>query len=95
MSNQILVVAIGGNSLIKDAQHMSVPDQMLALGETSNHIARIIKDGWHVAIGHGNGPQVGFILRRSGIAKGVSTAFCGKTAGRAPSAFGPKGIDRH
>jgi carbamate kinase len=68
MSNHILVVAIGGNSLIKDAQHMSVPDQVLALGETSSHIARIIKDGWHVAIGHGNGPQVGFILRRSELA---------------------------
>jgi len=65
MSNQILVVAIGGNSLIKDARHMTVPDQYRALGETSAHIAAIIRDGWHVAIGHGNGPQVGFILRRS------------------------------
>jgi carbamate kinase len=65
MTKNVLVVAIGGNSLIKDAQHMSVPDQYQALGETSGHIAAIIKDGWHVAIGHGNGPQVGFILRRS------------------------------
>jgi carbamate kinase len=65
MSKSTLVVAIGGNSLIKDPQHMSIPDQYRALGETSGHIARIIKDGWHVAIGHGNGPQVGFILRRS------------------------------
>jgi carbamate kinase len=65
MSNQSLVVAIGGNSLIKDARHMTVPDQVAALGETSAHIAAIIRDGWHVAIGHGNGPQVGFILRRS------------------------------
>jgi carbamate kinase len=65
MARSSLVVAIGGNSLIKDPQHMSVPDQYLALGETSGHIARIIKDGWRVAIGHGNGPQVGFILRRS------------------------------
>jgi carbamate kinase len=63
-----LVVAIGGNSLIKDPQHMSVPDQYRALGETSGHIARIIRDGWEVAIGHGNGPQVGFILRRSELA---------------------------
>lgn len=68
MSNKVLVVAIGGNSLIKDAQHMSVPDQVQALGETSSHIGAIIKDGWHVAIGHGNGPQVGFILRRSELA---------------------------
>jgi len=65
MPNQTLVVAIGGNSLIKDSKHMTVPDQYRALGETSGHIAAIIRDGWHVAIGHGNGPQVGFILRRS------------------------------
>ena len=64
MSRRV-VIAIGGNSLIKDPQHMSVPDQYKALGETSAHIASIIKDGWTVAIGHGNGPQVGFILRRS------------------------------
>ena len=68
MAKSVLVVAIGGNSLIKDPQHMSVPDQYRALGETSGHIASIIKDGWHVAIGHGNGPQVGFILRRSELA---------------------------
>ncbi|HLE89289.1 MAG TPA: carbamate kinase [Candidatus Limnocylindria bacterium] len=68
MAKSTLVVAIGGNSLIRDAQHMTVPDQYMALGETSGHIARIIKDGWHVAIGHGNGPQVGFILRRSELA---------------------------
>lgn len=68
MAKSTLVVAIGGNSLIQDAQHQSVPDQYAALGETSGHIARIIKDGWHVAIGHGNGPQVGFILRRSELA---------------------------
>jgi carbamate kinase len=68
MAKSVLVVAIGGNSLIKDPQHMTVPDQYRALGETSGHIARIIKDGWQVAIGHGNGPQVGFILRRSELA---------------------------
>ncbi len=66
--DRTLVVAIGGNSLIKDPQHMSVPDQYRALGETSGHIARLIAAGWKVAIGHGNGPQVGFILRRSELA---------------------------
>ncbi len=66
--SRTIVVAIGGNSLIRDPQHMSVPDQYRALGETSGHIAAIIKDGWRVAIGHGNGPQVGFILRRSELA---------------------------
>ena len=64
------VVAIGGNSLIKDKLHQSVRDQYIAAGETCWHIAGMIKDGWDVAITHGNGPQVGFILRRSELAAG-------------------------
>jgi carbamate kinase len=62
------VVAIGGNSLIKDKQHETVQDQYIAAQETCNHIVAMIKDGWNVAISHGNGPQVGFILRRSELA---------------------------
>ena len=65
------VVAIGGNSLIKDKQHRSVEDQYLAAKETAHHIADMVAQGWNVAIGHGNGPQVGFILRRSEIAAKV------------------------
>ena len=68
MGDRTLVVAIGGNSLIKDPRHQTVPDQIAALAETSVHIASAIRDGWQVAIGHGNGPQVGFILRRSELA---------------------------
>jgi carbamate kinase len=68
MTRKSAVVAIGGNSLIKDKQHQSVRDQYIAAGETCWHVASMIKDGWDVAIGHGNGPQVGFILRRSELA---------------------------
>jgi len=68
---KIAVVAIGGNSLIKDEKHKSVEDQYLAAKETTFHIADMIEAGWDVAIGHGNGPQVGFILRRSEIAARV------------------------
>jgi carbamate kinase len=70
MSNnrKIAVVAIGGNSLIKNKQHQTVQDQYDAAKETSWHIASMIKAGWDVAISHGNGPQVGFILRRSELA---------------------------
>jgi len=59
------VIAIGGNSLITDAEHRSVADQYEAAGETGHHIAGLIANGWDVAVTHGNGPQVGFILRRS------------------------------
>jgi carbamate kinase len=62
------VVAIGGNSLIKDRMHQTVRDQYIAAGETCWHIAGMVRAGWNVAITHGNGPQVGFILRRSELA---------------------------
>jgi len=70
-SKQLAVIAIGGNSLIKDEAHRSVEDQYQAARETCFHIADLIQQGWEVAIGHGNGPQVGFILRRSEIAHKV------------------------
>jgi len=68
---KIAVVAIGGNSLIKDEKHKTVEDQYQAAKATTFHIADMIEAGWDVAIGHGNGPQVGFILRRSEIAAKV------------------------
>lgn len=68
MTKKVAVVAIGGNSLIKDKQHQSIEDQYLAAKETCHHIVDMIEAGWDVVIGHGNGPQVGFILRRSEIA---------------------------
>lgn len=69
MPRKVAVVAIGGNSLIKDKNHQTVPDQYLAAAETCHHIAGMIEQGWDVVITHGNGPQVGFILRRSELAR--------------------------
>jgi carbamate kinase len=68
---KVAVVAIGGNSLIKDKAHQTVEDQYQAAKDTTFYIADMIEAGWEVAIGHGNGPQVGFILRRSEIAHKV------------------------
>jgi carbamate kinase len=68
MSGKAAVIAIGGNSLIRDKMRQSVRDQYIAAHETCKHIVPMIRDGWDVAIGHGNGPQVGFILRRSELA---------------------------
>ena len=65
---KVAVVAIGGNSLIKDKDHQTVPDQFAATRETCIHIADMIGQGWEVVITHGNGPQVGFILMRSELA---------------------------
>ena len=71
MANKLAVVAIGGNSLIKNDKKITVESQMLALRETAMHLVNMIEAGWDLAIGHGNGPQVGFILRRSEIAAKV------------------------
>jgi carbamate kinase len=69
MRTKRAVVAIGGNSLIKDKQHQTVPDQYQAMKETTASIADMVQAGWEVAISHGNGPQVGFILRRSELSR--------------------------
>jgi len=63
------VVAIGGNSLIRDKHHQTVADQYQAMKETTASIADLVEAGWEVAITHGNGPQVGFILRRSELSR--------------------------
>ena len=62
---KVAVVAVGGNSLIKDKKHKTVPDQYDAASESMVRIVDMIEAGWDVVITHGNGPQVGFILRRS------------------------------
>lgn len=63
--SQVAVIAVGGNSLILDEKHKTIPDQYAATVETSKHVAGMIEAGWDVVLTHGNGPQVGFILRRS------------------------------
>lgn len=62
------VIAVGGNSLILDNQHPEVEHQWEAVRETCEHIAEMIEAGWNVIITHGNGPQVGYILRRNELA---------------------------
>ena len=77
----VAVVAVGGNALIKDKDHQSLQDQFIAASDTTAHIAEMILDGWDVVITHGNGPQVGFNLRRSELAANelfeVPLDYCG------------------
>ncbi len=81
MSKGVAVVAVGGNSLIKDNNRKSVQDQYDAGAESMHHIAEMISQGWNVVVTHGNGPQVGFILRRSEISSHelheVPLDYCG------------------
>jgi carbamate kinase len=69
MTSKVAVVAIGGNALVPDAEHLSVIDQYEIVQQISGHISDMIEDGWNVTLTHGNGPQVGFIMRRSELSK--------------------------
>lgn len=68
MIEKLAVVAIGGNSLIENPKDPGIARQWEAVRKTCNHIADMLADNWHVVVTHGNGPQVGYILRRGEIA---------------------------
>lgn len=65
----LAVVALGGNALVRDAAHQSIPDQYATVQTVAPYLADLVEAGWGLVITHGNGPQVGFILRRSEIAR--------------------------
>ena len=66
---KLAAIAIGGNSLIVDKTKSNVSDQYDAVCQTVKHIADVIESGWQVVLTHGNGPQVGFLMMRSEIAR--------------------------
>lgn len=68
MIEKLAIVAIGGNSLIEDPKQPGIARQWDAARKTCEHIALMVAEGWHVVVTHGNGPQVGYILRRGEIA---------------------------
>lgn len=67
--NKILVVAFGGNALIDDSGDVSFSHQYQYLTSVINHIVDLKEQGYKILIVHGNGPQVGFSLRRSELAQ--------------------------
>ncbi len=69
MKCRLAVLAIGGNSLIKDKTHIALSSQYEAVQETSKYIAELIAEGLNIVITHGNGPQVGFLYRRGELAR--------------------------
>jgi carbamate kinase len=70
-TSKLIVIAIGGNSLIEDSKHVTVSAQYEAARKTANHIVKLVEAGHRVVIAHGNGPQVGFILLRAEYAKSI------------------------
>lgn len=71
MESKLIVIAIGGNSLIEDDKKVTVQSQYEAAIKTARHIARLVKDGHRVLIAHGNGPQVGFVLLRAEYSRSI------------------------
>ncbi len=69
--NSLIVIAIGGNSLIEDNSNISVSSQYEAARKTATHIVKLIAQGNRVVVAHGNGPQVGFALLRSENSKDI------------------------
>lgn len=69
MTAGLAVVAFGGNALVRDAEHQSIPDQYATVTATAPAIVDLITAGWDVVVTHGNGPQVGYILRRSELSQ--------------------------
>lgn len=62
--NKLAVVAIGGNSISKETQVGTIPEQFENSRETSKHLAKMIAMGYDIVLTHGNGPQVGNVLLR-------------------------------
>ena len=69
---KLVIVAIGGNSLVKDNGRNTIQDQYEAVCETAVNIADMVQEGYNVVVTHGNGPQVGFALQRCEIASEVA-----------------------
>jgi len=69
MKKKLAFIAIGGNSLVKNKEHQTVEDQHQAIRETVLHVIDLISQGYQILISHGNGPQVGFIMRRAEVAR--------------------------
>jgi carbamate kinase len=58
------LIAIGGNALVLDGEPGSVDRQLERAGRFAESVAGLVADGWTAVVTHGNGPQVGYILRR-------------------------------
>jgi carbamate kinase len=66
----IAIVALGGNALITDAEHEAIPSQYDAVRSVADPLVELVQQGWGLVVSHGNGPQVGFIMRRSELSQG-------------------------
>jgi carbamate kinase len=64
------LIAIGGNSLVRAGERGAIDEQLANAQATAKALVQMVKDGWHIVLTHGNGPQVGAALLRSERAAG-------------------------
>lgn len=58
------MIAFGGNALLRSGQKGTYAEQLANVEDTCEQLWPLVKDGWNIVIGHGNGPQVGNGLLR-------------------------------
>ncbi|MEM4315725.1 MAG: carbamate kinase, partial [Nitrososphaerota archaeon] len=63
-SGELLLVALGGNALLRRGEKGSFEEQYNNIVVTSKHLADVVEMGYKLVITHGNGPQVGATLLR-------------------------------
>jgi len=65
-----IVIALGGNALQPPGERVTIHDQFRHTRESLTAVVELARAGWHIAIVHGNGPQVGDALDRNEEARG-------------------------
>ncbi|AMP20860.1 carbamate kinase [endosymbiont 'TC1' of Trimyema compressum] len=67
--SKTVVVALGGNAILKPKQKGTIEEQMANVLDASRNIVKLVKAGYKVVVAHGNGPQVGNILLQNAAAR--------------------------
>ncbi len=65
MEKKKIVIALGGNALLRGDQDGTIEEQEKNTYDTLKNIVYLIKEGHDIILTHGNGPQVGNILMRN------------------------------
>nr|NLD39726.1 carbamate kinase [Actinomycetales bacterium] len=77
----LVVVAVGGNALAADPSRDTMSDQLATVQDAALHVVELVESGWQVVLTHGNGPQIGAILRQNELSAetvpAMSLDFCG------------------
>ena len=66
-ANRIVVVAVGGNALMKETQKGTLEEQIRNVESCTAELVKIIRAGYQLVLTHGNGPQIGLIMLRDAV----------------------------